>query len=172
MTAATPTRTPSTFYLGEAPKTNWLQQQAYLGSLYIYPDANNAPEVGLGSGSSPFCYNNLDSYAFPPSRQDTWTNNTCFVMTPAGQESQSSCDPLNPLKMLPFMADNRFFFDSGNYTLHCGPNVSWTWAQAQAVGVDVGSTSAASPSVASILATAEAFVQDNLMVGSYSRERE
>lgn len=57
---------------------------------------------------------------------------------------------------IPDLAGNTYLSLDGGYTLHCGSSDSWTLAEAQAVGVDVGSTAGLAPSVEALVALGHA----------------
>lgn len=101
---------------------------------------------------------------FAPARQDVWVNETCFAGAPGSLYSTDSCDPANPhTGTLPVLANNTLYLDSGAYEMKCG-GATWTLAEANAQGVDVGTTVSPSPNTTAILAIAMAFVRSNLMV--------
>jgi hypothetical protein len=143
----------------------------FVGNFYLYPDAN-MPTAAAGAplqaatGFSPFCYLANGVADFAAARQDSWVNETCIASSPGALYSTDSCDPSAPhAGRIPVLANNTLFLDTGAYELKCG-DATWTLAEANALGVDVGTTVAQTPDSAAVLALAAAFVRAELMVSS------
>lgn len=57
---------------------------------------------------------------------------------------------------IPDLARNTYLSVDGGYSLHCGSSDVWTLPQAQAVGVDVGSSASVVPTVDALVALGHA----------------
>ena len=134
----------------------------YGGNMYLFPEAN---EPGLGNGN-PYCYGGAGGSQLPARLRDVWVNETCYTASAGGGSLYSiDCNP-NSVDdgQAPLLAGNALFTADGGYTLKCGGS-AWDLAQAQAHGLDVGSTVATVPDTPTVLAAAAAFVRDVLLAG-------
>lgn len=123
-----------------------------------------AAALGAATGFSPYCYLANGVSDFAPARQDSWVNETCVASGPSALYSTDSCNPAAPHSgRIPALANNSLYFDAGAYELQCGA-ATWTLAEANALGVDVGTTVAQTPATAALLALAADFVAANVMV--------
>lgn len=144
--------------------------KTFRGNLWVYPDAN-MPTATAGApalprtGFSPYCYDSQGGADLPASMRDSWTNETCVAASAGALYDFGGCSPSSPANgFVPVLANNTLLLDSGAYSLSCGGK-QWGLAQAQAAGLDVGSTSGPSPPSAGVLALAQAFVSSVLMAG-------
>jgi hypothetical protein len=132
------------------------------GSFYLYPDANMPTAAAVGTGFSPYCILSNGGAAFSGSRADTVSNSTC-VASAASVLYSVDCHEGSPTDgFVPITANNTYYLDSGAYALTCGKSV-WTLAEAQARGLDVGSTWSPTPGTAGLLALVTNFVTAELM---------
>jgi len=91
-------------------------------------------------------------------------NETCVAGGAGALSSMNSCDPAAPhAGRIPVLANNTLYLNTGAYALACGA-ATWTLAEANALGVDVGTTVAQTPDTAAVLAIVAAFVREELMV--------
>jgi hypothetical protein len=108
--------------------------------------------------SSPYCYSSAGTSKLPAYLRDAWVNCTCIAST-ASAIYNIDCDPSTPQDgVVPVLANNTFLIDSGEYQLQCGS--TWDLAQAQANGLDVGSTVSVTPSTMQILSLVNTFTQE------------
>ena len=90
---------------------------------------------------------------------DVWVNNTCIVQDQARAFAFNDCNEKAPLDgSIPRFAGNTYLSAAGGYAMSCGKAV-WDLPAAQALGVDVGSTTGPLPSVAEIVAAAHALLE-------------
>jgi hypothetical protein len=137
----------------------------FVGNFYLYPDANE-PTAALGTGFSPYCYLANGVADFDAARQDSWVNETCVAGGAGALYSMDSCDPAAPhAGRIPVLANNTLYLDSGAYALTCGA-ATWTLAEANALGVDVGTIVMPSPNSVDVLWLATVFVRDVLIAGA------
>lgn len=154
--------------------------KTFVGNFWLYPDANMptvAAAAGEGAvattrrpgaphtGFSPYCYDSQGGATLPASARDSWTGETCLAASPGAIYDFGGCSPSSPANgYVPALANNTLLLDSGAYVLSCGGK-QWSLAQAQAAGLDVGSTSGPAPPSAGALALATQFVHSQLMAG-------
>ena len=110
-------------------------------NLYVYPDANTgcafsdgASLTGLASGWD-----------------EVWSNNTCIISSSVVYEN-GACDPSHLKGLVPFTANNHFYTADGNITIPCGKNITFTLAQYQALGYDIGTIVSKLPTNEEIIA--------------------
>ena len=91
---------------------------------------------------------------------DVWSNNTCITQgVGRSQMDSNSCNQDAPTDgSVPLFSNNRYANPEGNYSFHCG-KATWSLAEAQAHGVDVGSVIAPLPSTADIIAAGHALLE-------------
>jgi len=91
---------------------------------------------------------------------DSWTNNSCIAASAASFFRLLSCNASAPLDgSIPApLGGNRYFSPGAAYELRCGAAV-WGLADAQARGVDVGSTLHALPTTDELLEMARGALQ-------------
>ena len=142
--------------------------KTFVGNFWLYPDAD-MPTAGAPAlprtGFSPYCYDSQGGATLPASARDSWTGETCLVSSPGAIYDFGGCSPSAPANgYVPVLANNTILIDAGSYVLSCGGK-QWSLAQAQAAGLDVGSTSGPAPPSAGALALATQFVHSQLMAG-------
>lgn len=138
------------FVMADAAPLALARAAARAGGAHASP---GGPPLDSGWNACVMSYGE-EATAFP----DTWRNNTCTTAK-ASFFSLSGCNDAAPLNgTLPRLAGNTWAADSGNYSLKCGKS-SWTLAEAQARGVDVGSVVVPSPSTADVIAAGRALLQ-------------
>ena len=104
------------------------------------------------------CIMSYATQVMPMNLTDFWSNNTCTTVK-AAFFAINTCTPSAPFNgELLRLSDNTWSSDAGNYSLRCG-KTAWTLEQAQALGVDVGSTVVPSPATADIIAAGRALLQ-------------
>lgn len=135
------------------------------GNVYVYPDAPRIPPPPLAHKyyrseeaytaaalhvesffTEPYCANSDGQALGDSGWGDVWSNNTC-VMYGASMYNFGTCDAANPQPglLIPTISGNRFYSAANSYQFSCGGK-TLTLSQAQAVGVDIGSSvSAALP---------------------------
>ena len=146
-----------------------------LDNLYIFPDASvsmtkmrmsadaltahygAAINVSARAGGWPYCVGSMGTSAFPAALKDAWVNNTCIVSTTDQIYDFDGCNVNNPLDgHVPTISGNQLWVGSGTYAFPCD-TAKWTLAQAQAKGMEVGTTLTMSlPTTAQILDMARA----------------
>jgi hypothetical protein len=115
----------------------------------------HGPPLGNGWNT---CVMSYSTQVMPMNLTDLWMGNTCITASAKFFEI-STCTPSAPLNgQLLRLSDNTWSSDAGNYSLRCG-QTTWTLAQAQALGVDVGSKVVPSPSTSDIIAAGRALLQ-------------
>jgi hypothetical protein len=84
--------------------------------------------------------------------QDQWWNNTCIASSGQNFFKFNSCNNTYPLDgIIPYpIKDNRFFANS-SYTVYCNGD-TWNFTEAQALGIDVGSSTAPLPTLLQLIA--------------------
>jgi hypothetical protein len=89
---------------------------------------------------------------------DIWRNNTCIVQSSAKAFDFNACHPGTPTDgNIPLLSSNTYLSGEGSYSLKCGGS-TWMLAQAQAAGVDVGSTIGPLPALADLVALGHAML--------------
>jgi hypothetical protein len=112
-------------------------------------EAKYGGRVGNGWGTCAMAYGTA---SFQPPLADTWEGNTCIVAASAHIFDFNGCHPATPNDgNIPALTGNTYATGDGAYALKCGGE-TWTLAQAQAAGVDVGSSLVPVPSNDAILA--------------------
>ena len=139
----------------------------FINNSFVYVDyspvayaegalALGAPVPRLGNGysvcatsiaSAPFLAQGLRGY------QEQWWNNTCIAASPDQFHTWYECNATSPLDgTIPVpMQGNSYFSLTGDYRMHCRGTV-WNLTQAQALGIDLGSTVSTLPSLAQLVA--------------------
>ncbi len=148
-------------YLGFAKETS--------SNLIVYADLAPAT-VGVRSGAIPdsflpasdplrngwdACAMSYGTTSLPADLADVWTNNTCITASGSRIFSFNGCHNATPNDgNIPLFSNNKYLNDDGTYVMSCG-NARWSLADAQAAGVDIGSTLGPSPSTAQIMQMAK-----------------
>ena len=85
--------------------------------------------------------------------QEQWWNNTCIASSPDQFFDFYECNASSPLDgAIPYpMKGNQYFSATGDYRLHCRSTV-WNFSQANALGIDIGSTVSTLPSLEQLVA--------------------
>jgi hypothetical protein len=85
--------------------------------------------------------------------QDQWWNNTCIASSSGSFFKWESCNSSAPLDgTIPFpIKTNRYFSSDGGYVMRCNAD-AWNFTEAQALGLDLGSTVATLPSLEELVA--------------------
>jgi hypothetical protein len=122
--------------------------------------AGAAVPLKAGTGFAPYCYWSEGQAKLPPAQRDSWAEGeVCVALSSGGLYSFASCDPSNPIDgQLPLMSNNTLYFDKGVYSFQCG-TATWSLADAQNNGVDLGTSQGPSPDTTELLAMAATFVQ-------------
>lgn len=149
----------------------WSGSKNYLGfykqtynNYFLYSDFAPARLADLAAGKEPTqgwnaCAMSYGTKKIPSSLADVWASNTCITSSGGAFFSFNGCDSATPNDGgIPLLSNNTYASDDGKYELHCGSQ-TWTLAQAQAAGVDVGSTMAAVPTTAEVIAVAHDLLQ-------------
>ena len=149
----------------------WSGTKNYLGfgkssfsNYFLYSDY--APQklaaVGEGNGEGNgwnACSMSYGTQKLPTNLTDVWQGNTCICGKGSSFFSFNGCDAAAPLDgNAPLFSDNTYASDDNTYVMKCGAS-TWTLAQAQAMGVDVGSTLVPVPSTDAIIAAGRALLQ-------------
>jgi len=84
--------------------------------------------------------------------QDQWWNNTCIASSGANFFKFNTCNDSAPLNgVIPFPIKTNRFFSNSSYALHCNASL-WNISEAQARGIDLGSTLSSLPTVSELVA--------------------
>jgi hypothetical protein len=82
---------------------------------------------------------------------DVWRSNTCILQSSAKAFDFNGCHPSTPADgNIPLLSGNTYLTGDNSYSMKCGGS-TWTLAQAQAAGVDVGSTVGPTPALADLV---------------------
>lgn len=117
-----------------------------------------APVQRLGNGYS-VCATSIASAPFiaqgKSGFQEQWWNNTCIAGSPDQFHNWYECNASTPLDgTIPVpMKGNSYFSPNGDYHMHCR-GTTWNLTQAQALGIDVGSTVSTLPALDALVAMA------------------
>ena len=134
-----------------------------LGNYFLYADYSPArladAALGVGNGWNS-CSMSYGTHALPRNLTDVWTANTCICARGASFFNFNGCNGTAPLDgNSPLFSGNVYASDDNAWSMKCG-SVTWTsLAEAQAVGVDVGSVHVPVPATDDILAAARALLQ-------------
>ena len=155
------------FLLWGGSKTLMGYNKHFINNSFVYVDYTPAtspagralggpPRVGNGYSS---CASSIASYPWRAAGldglQEQWWNNTCIASSPDKFFDWYECNSTHPLDgTIPFpMQRNTYLSPTADYRMHCR-DTTWTLAEAQAAGVDVGSTAGALPTVDELVAMA------------------
>ena len=133
--------------------------------VYVdYSPALHAPaarRVGWSAPEAkpPMCAGMITPTPAVPGLAEVWANNTCIASDPAHFFRFESCNATDPLDGgIPVpLAGNRYFSPNASYALRCG-GALWALPDAQARGVDAGSTLHALPTTAELHAMLDALL--------------
>lgn len=143
-----------------------------VGNYFLYSDysprqlaldaaaaASGLPGDGDGNGWNA-CAMSYGTNKLPTNLTDVWTGNTCICASSSRFFSFNGCNGASPLDgNAPLFSNNVYASDDNKYAMTCG-SATWTsLAEAQAVGVDVGSMLVPVPSTADIIAAARDLLQ-------------
>jgi hypothetical protein len=136
-----------------------------VGNYFLYSDyspralaATAAGELTEGNGWNA-CAMSYGTNALPTDLADVWTGNTCICASSSRFFDFNGCNDKAPLDgNSPLFSKNVYASDDNNYQMKCGAQ-TWSLAQAQALGVDVGSVLVPVPSTAAIIAAARDLLQ-------------
>jgi hypothetical protein len=96
----------------------------------------------------------------PTNLTDVWEGNTCICARASSFFAFNGCNGAAPLDgNAPLFSNNVYSSDDNAYEMKCGSATWSSLAQAQAVGVDVGSVLVPVPSTAAIIAAARDLLQ-------------
>lgn len=155
------------FLLWGGSKTLMGYNKHFVNNTFVYVDyapaqyAENtlglgAPVEKLGNGysvcatsiaSSPFIADGKEGY------QEQWWNNSCIASSPDQFFNWYECNVTAPLDgTIPYpMKGNAYYSQTGDYRMHCR-GTTWNFTQAQALGIDLGSTIHTLPTVDELVA--------------------
>lgn len=138
-----------------------------VGNYFVYADAApiaqlrrplaspGGPSLGQGWNA---CVMSYGTHALPANLTDVWSQNTCLTAN-AAFFAFNDCDASAPLGgSIPLFSGNTWATDAGTWEMACG-KTKWTLAEAQALGVDVGSSVVPMPSTAEIIAAGRALLE-------------
>lgn len=145
-----------------------------IGNYFIYSDyapaalsaaaESRALRASPGGPAAPLengwnaCVMSYATQAMPTDLTDVWANNTCITKDARAFFAFNSCHKATPLDgSIPLFSNNKWAADTGNWTMACD-KTEWTLAEAQALGVDVGSVVIAVPTTAEIIAAGRALL--------------
>jgi hypothetical protein len=137
-----------------------------IGNMFVYSDYSPAllsrevspHTVGLGNGWDA-CAMSYGTHALPPELADKWSRNTCITRSSSAFFSFNGCNDANPNDGgIPLFSSNSYFSDDGGWEMTCG-KTKWNLSQAQALGVDAGSTAGLAPGTADIIQQGRALLQ-------------
>jgi len=130
------------------------------GNVMAYVDYAPALAAGLAErvgwsapqAKPPMCAGVVTPYPSVDTA-DSWVNNTCIASSPASFFRFFACNASAPLGGgIPTpLGGNRYFSTNASYEMRCGAD-TWSLADAQARGVDAGSTLHALPTTDELLA--------------------
>ena len=133
----------------------------HVGAAMVYVDlspslhAAAAQRVGWSAPESkpPMCAGMLVPTPALPGFAEVWVNNSCIATDPSHFYRFGSCNASNPLDgSIPMpLGSNRLDSPNATYQLRCG-SATWGLEDAQARGVDVGSTLHVLPTTDELLA--------------------
>lgn len=138
-----------------------------VGNVFVYVDytpVSYARALGLepaveGRAGYSVCATSIASYAWRTAgldgQQEQWQGNTCIASSHTSFFNWYECNSTHPLDgTIPFpMSGNTYMSSDAGYEMRCR-DTTWTLAQAQALGVDAGSTTAVLPTVDELVAMA------------------
>ena len=111
----------------------------------------HGPELGNGWNA---CVMSYGTQTLPHDLIDVWSSNTCITKDSGAFFAFNSCNARAPLNgTIPLFWNNTYASDDGNWTMNCG-KTSWTLDEAQALGVEIGSTVIPVPTDDTIIAAA------------------
>ena len=114
-----------------------------------------ARRVGWSAPESkpPMCSGMIVATPSVPGMAEIWTNNSCIASSAAFFFRWPSCNSSNPLDGgIPYpLSSNRYYTPNATYELRCG-DATWGLPEAQARGLDVGSSLHALPTTGELLA--------------------
>jgi len=137
------------------------------GNYFLYSDysprqlaaaaASGLPGDGNGWNA---CAMSYGTSKLPPNLTDVWTGNTCICASSSRFFDFNGCNGASPLDgNAPLFSNNVYASDDNAYQMKCGSATWSSLAEAQAVGVDVGSVLVPVPSTADIIAAARDLLQ-------------
>ena len=93
-------------------------------------------------------------------RQEQWFGNTCIAGDPSHFFTWYECNATHPRDgTIPFpLRDNTYLSATGGYAMDCHGE-RWNLTQAQAMGVDEGSTTGPLPTAGEVVAMGRALLQ-------------
>ena len=136
----------------------------HIGNAMVYVDFSPAftspaaRRVGWSAPESkpPMCAGMIVPTPDVPGHAEVWLNNTCIASDSAHFFRFNSCNASNPLDgSIPVpLSGNRYYSQNATYALRCG-GALWALPDAQARGLDVGSSLHALPTTAELVAMLE-----------------
>ena len=136
----------NTFVFADYTPSFGLTAQKFLGE-------KRREKIGNGYG---VCATSIASYPWGDAgvtgHQEQWWNNTCITASDAQYFEWYECNATHPLNgEIPYpLKSNRYMSTTAAYRMQC-KDVTWTLEQAQAAGVDMGSTVETLPTVAQLV---------------------
>ena len=118
--------------------------------------AHGKPSLKHGWNACSMAYG---SQALPFELRDVWANNTCICSTGSKFFSFNSCDAASPTDGgIPLFSSNTYASVDNTYSMTCGDK-TWSLSEAQALGVDTGSSLVPVPTTAQIISAAHTLLQ-------------
>lgn len=156
------------FLLWGGSKTLMGYNKHFINNSFIYVDYTPVqhaervlglgPPGKLGNGYS-VCATSIASYPFiaqgKEGFQEQWWNNTCIASSSDQFFNFYECNATAPLDgTIPFpMKGNQYYSSTGDYSMHCR-SATWNFSQANALGIDLGSSVSTLPSLQELVAMA------------------